>query len=508
MMSAGSDLGDVPLTNYSGTLAGIGTVGSVILYGPTVQAPEGAVIAPGVNGIGSLTIDGDFHSDRGVLQIQTELGGDTSPTDLLVITGGTSGSTNVDVINLGGTGAPTVEGIRIIQVGGASNGVFSLVSDYEFQGDPAVVAGAYAYRLYQGSTSDPADGDWYLRSVLEREPEPEPEPPLYQPGVPLYEAYAGALLGFIDIGSLQQRVGNRQWTVVAEGADAVSEETVAQRQLGIWAELRGFGGSFEPETSTTGADYDLSSWKFKAGIDIPVADLGAGDLIGGVSLHYGTFSADVASVHGNGSIEGSGYGAGGTLTWYADNGFYVDGQGQVTWFDSDLESSTAGLVLEDGNEGVGYALSLETGKRIALTPAWATTPQAQLTYSAVEFDDFTDAFGADVSLDRAENLVGRLGITLDRQAEWQGSGGSINRSHFYGIANLYYDFDGGSNVDVAGADIESEDDALWGGLGIGGSLNFADDKYSLYGEALAKTSLENFGDSHSITGTVGFRMQW
>ncbi|WP_309086623.1 hypothetical protein [Chelativorans sp.] len=61
---------------------------------------------------------------------------------------------------------------------------------------------------------------------------------------------------------------------------------------------------------------------------------------------------------------------------------------------------------------------------------------------------------------------------------------------------------------VAGADIESEDDALWGGLGVGGSLNFADDKYSLYGEALAKTSLANFGDSHSITGTVGFRMQW
>nr|WP_309082870.1 autotransporter outer membrane beta-barrel domain-containing protein [Chelativorans sp.] len=78
-----------------------------------------------------------------------------------------------------------------------------------------------------------------------------------------------------------------------------------------------------------------------------------------MSLHYGTFSADVASIHGDGSIDGSGYGAGGTLTWYADNGFYVDGQAQVTWFDSDLESSTAGLVLEDGNEGVGYALSLE-----------------------------------------------------------------------------------------------------------------------------------------------------
>ena len=199
---------------------------------------------------------------------------------------------------------------------------------------------------------------------------------------------------------------------------------------------------------------------------------------------------------------------GGTLTWYANNGFYLDGQAQVTWFDSDLGSSTAGLSLADGNDGVGYALSLEAGKRIELSPVWFTTPQAQLTYSAVDFDDFVDPFGAAVSLGSADNFVGRLGISLDRQTEWQDSAGSTNRSHLYGIANLYYDFDGGSNVDVAGVGLESENDALWGGVGLGGSLNFADDKYSVYGEALAKTSLENFGDSYSVKGTVGFRVNW
>ncbi|WP_309085978.1 autotransporter outer membrane beta-barrel domain-containing protein, partial [Chelativorans sp.] len=172
MMSAGSDLGDVPLTNYSGTFAGIGTVGPVSLYGPTLQAPGGAIIAPGVNDIGTLTIDGTFHSDRGVLQIETELGDDTSPTDLLRVTGNTSGSTNVRVNNVGGTGAQTVEGIRIVQVDGTSEGAFSLLGDYVFQGEQAVVAGAYAYRLYQGSVSDPTDGDWYLRSAAVPDPDP------------------------------------------------------------------------------------------------------------------------------------------------------------------------------------------------------------------------------------------------------------------------------------------------------------------------------------------------
>ncbi|WP_162792628.1 autotransporter outer membrane beta-barrel domain-containing protein, partial [Ochrobactrum sp. 3-3] len=38
---------------------------------------------------------------------------------------------------------------------------------------------------------------------------------------------------------------------------------------------------------------------------------------------------------------------GATTTWYGNNGFYVDGQAQVTWFDSDLNSDTANTGLAD-----------------------------------------------------------------------------------------------------------------------------------------------------------------
>jgi hypothetical protein len=44
-------------------------------------------------------------------------------------------------------------------------------------------------------------------------------------------------------------------------------------------------------------------------------------------------------------------------------------------------------------------------------------------------------------------------------------------------------------------------------LGIGGSYNW-DDKYSIYGEGLVDTSLNNFGSSFSVKGKVGFRMSW
>ena len=60
------------------------------------------------------------------------------------------------VINVGGTGAQTVEGIKIVDVGGTSAGTFTLQGDYLFQGEPAVVAGAYAYRLYQNGICTPA----------------------------------------------------------------------------------------------------------------------------------------------------------------------------------------------------------------------------------------------------------------------------------------------------------------------------------------------------------------
>lgn len=49
---------------------------------------------------------------------------------------------------------------------------------------------------------------------------------------------------------------------------------------------------------------------------------------------------------------------------------------------------------------------------------------------------------------------------------------------------------------------------LFGGIGIGGTINWANGKYSLYGEANFNTNLENISADNTFGGTVGFRMQW
>lgn len=276
----------------------------------------------------------------------------------------------------------------------------------------------------------------------------------------------------------------------------------------MWTRISGSEDSIDPNVSTSGASYDVSTWQLEVGTDLLLSEQEAGMLVGGLSLRYGTVNSQVGSIYGSGQISATGYGLGASLTWYADNGFYVDGQTQLTWFDSDITSATAGLSLVEGNDAFGFGAGVEAGQRIELGDGWSLTPQAQLSYSAVEFDVFTDAFGANVSLDESGSLVGRVGISLDREVEWLDDEGRANRSHVYGVANIYQNIDSGSQVEVEDTDFSSENDALWGGVGIGGSFNFADDKFSLYGELQAKTSLENFGESSSINGTVGLRVRW
>jgi fibronectin-binding autotransporter adhesin len=96
--------------------------------------------------------------------------------------------------------------------------------------------------------------------------------------------------------------------------------------------------------------------------------------------------------------------------------------------------------LVESNNGFGYAFSAESGKRISIDQSWSVTPQAQLTYSNVNFGSFNDAFNARVSLDRGESLQGRIGLSVERQNSWYNANGLIDRTYLYGIANLYYEF--------------------------------------------------------------------
>ena len=477
-------------------LTGIGQVGVTTNRG---------IIAPGhSSSLGTLTVAGNYTPAGGSIEIRTQLGDDSSATDRLVITGSTSGATPVKVTNFGGAGAQTTEGIKIIDVIGASNGSFSLVGNTTYEGQQAVVAGAYAYRLYSGGTSTPADGDWYLRSVLQSTSAP-PATPLYQPGVPSYEAYPQILLGLNNLPTLQQRVGNRFWsegnsqpsTDNGRGVSGAFTET-----NGMWVRVEGGHNRITTKESTSGSDYQYDTYKMQGGIDALLTENDNGKLVGAALLHYVHGSAKTswrygAGNYGGGNISTNGYGVGGTLTWYGANGFYVDGAAQLTWYSSNLSANSV-HTLKSGNHAFGQAWSVESGKRVRLDSKWSVTPQLQLSYSKASFKDFTDVFGASVKNGRDDSLQGRLGISLDYQE---------NRTRFYGIANIYNEFLDGTSVTVGDRTFASRNDRLWAGIGVGGSYNWNNDKYSIYGEGSYNTSLAS-SNSHGYGGTIGMRIKW
>jgi fibronectin-binding autotransporter adhesin len=132
---------------------------------------------------------------------------------------------------------------------------------------------------------------------------------------------------------------------------------------------------------------------------------------------------------------------------------------------------------------------------------------AQLSYSSVSAN-FNDRFGANVKLDDAESLLGRLGLAIDYRNAWRDASGQVRRTSVYGIGNLYYEFFDGTVANVSGTTFANANERLWGGVGLGGTYNWANDRYALYGEVSVNTSLENFGDSDSVNGTAGFRLRW
>lgn len=440
-----------------------------------------------------LTMTGGYLGMDGIVELNVALGDDTSATDRLVVNGDTGGNSSLVVTNVGGAGAQTgPAGIKVVDVLGASNGTFSLIGDYVFEGDQAVVGGAYAYRLYKG-TETTADGDWYLRSEI------IDAGPLYAPTVPLYENYANVLQAFNELGTLQQRVGSREWL---NGGQAGEQGAVAPDA--IWARMDASQAHFEPGVSTTGASYDVSTWRLQAGMDGVLQQGEAGSLVAGLNAQFGTVGSDIASLYGAGSINALGYGVGGTLTWYGAGGFYLDGQAQATWYSADIVSDDTGTTLVEGNDAFGYGLSLEAGQKIGLDANWSLTPQAQLSYSAVRFNDFTDQYDGTVSLNSGDTLVGRLGLSADYEDEWRDASGATNRTHLYGVANLYYDFLDGTSVDVSGTEFVSQNQGLWGGVGVGGSMSWADEQYSVFGEALVRGSVEDFGGNNAVGAKVGF----
>ncbi len=526
-----------------------------------------------------LVIKGNYHSDNGSIRLNSSLGDDGAPSDMVIIDGGTvSGTTTllIDDLFFDNTKSEITkyEGIKVVDaINGATTAEDSFVigtgwgRGYRRDDGVMAVAGsdtAYAYILARGPLKKARDRDayndaeyaydWYLRSGQDNsnnsdddhndtgdnngngdggnnnsgdsshggesnqgstdrpEHPPTSAKPYYGPSVPLYEAYPQVLSSLNRLSTLQQRIGNRFWTDGTDNTEnavhLADQASTLIEHSGFWGRMEGSRSKVTPSRSLTDENYGLDLWRMQSGIDGALVENANGILIGSLSGHFGRAEASVRSDDGHGKVEATGYGIGGAATWYGFNGSYVDLQSQATWYETDFNSKNYTRSDTKNEKGFGYALSAEAGHRLKLTETWDITPQIQLSYSSIDFDSFRDGLNTKVSLRDGDSLEGRIGLAFSRDNAWISDSGDRRRTLLYGIGNLYYEFLDGTKVNVSGTSFRNENEDFQAGLGLGGSYNWNNDNWSLYGEANIRGAFKNISDNYSFGGTAGLRIKF
>ncbi|EAY5508292.1 autotransporter-associated beta strand repeat-containing protein [Salmonella enterica] len=415
----------------------------------------------------TLTIAGNYTGNDGHLYLNTQLGDDSSPTDKLIVTGDTAGSTTLHITNVNGLGAQTVNGIEVIEVGGQSDGDFTLYKGH-------VDINAWTYTLKQDG------GDWYLRSESDDVPDDggevtppddggevtppddggevtppddggevtppddggevtppdddgEVTPPDdggdvtppddggditppdggdVTPVAPQYRADIGVYLGNqwmarnLQMQTLYDREGSQYRS--ADGS--------------IWMRFK--AGKAESQAVNGNVDIDSDYSQFQLGGDILTWSDGAQSVTVGLMGSYinantdstGNRGADGSQFSANGSVDG--YNLGLYATWFADaqshRGAYIDSWYQYGVYNNSVDNDGLSASRYDS---AAHAVSLETGYRydIALSNrnTVSLTPQAQVTWQRYSADTVIDDGGTRISGQNDDSWTTRLGMRVD-----------------------------------------------------------------------------------------------
>ena len=397
------------MNGYTRSISGLSLNknGTVLTGSSTSTAPIGT----------KLTVNGNYHSDGGVLHLRTELNGDSSLSDKLIVNGDTSGHTNVKITNIGGGGVQTLNGIEIVQVKGASNGTF--------KEDGRIVAGAYDYFVRSGKTINGADADnWYLVSEIPGstvDPDPIPDPtPMPDPdtapqtGTPVYRPEGGSYLSNLAaanslfVTSLHDRLGEDRYSTGAYNGTK-KDTNMWMRHVGVHNEFNDGSGQID----TSGNSYvlqiggDIAQW---SGNGTDRWHLG---IMGGYAHNSSKSRSRITDYTSKGTL--SGYSVGIYGTWYSNqadkSGAYIDSWLQYNWFDNEVNGDRQ---QTEKYKSKGVVASLEGGYSFLISEndraKYWLQPKAQLVWMGVTANDHTEANGTRIKSDTNGNLMTRLGV--------------------------------------------------------------------------------------------------
>jgi fibronectin-binding autotransporter adhesin len=467
------------LAGFSQTVASLANSGTVSLVGTV----------PGT----TLTVNGNYVGNNGVLKLGTALYFNGPPSDRLVINGGTaSGKTSVQVTNTGGLGALTNgNGIEVItaQNGGTTTAqttkdAFSLAGGH-------VDAGAFEYRLYAADSAGQGE-NWYLRSA-------EKGVTYYRPEAALYAALPSQLRqgNLAMLGDVRKRVGDddvKGTATAPTGSDRRAWARVLSTDIDIQQ-----GGAVSPTSKgrltgfQAGTDL-LATPNWRAGIYV-------GQLDGDVRVRG--YASGVQNLNvGRNDLRSQYVGIYGTYT--NDSGFYADAVVQ-----SGRHRYTVEPLLSAGVGGKGNSLlgSIEVGQAFPIgASGWSVEPQLQLISQHMDLSNSAIA-GAIAQPQADSGWIARAGVRVKGQID-TGMGtlqpyGRFNVYKTSSGADIARFVNGTTTTDIA-APTGSTSTELAGGFTLALSQST-----SLYGEIGKLWS--SGGDAKvksSINGSLGVRVKW
>jgi outer membrane autotransporter protein len=461
-------------TRIVGNLASAGLVN---LSGPAGSAKAGDTLA----------VTGNFTGNGGQVRLDTVLGGDNSPTDLVSITGNAVGGSLLAINNTGGLGGLTTgDGIRVVQVGGTSDrDAFALLGD-------DVQAGGFRYDLFLGGIADPNDQDWYLRTVGASD----------IAATTLSFARLSDDIAMTFLGTLHERVGEQEH-LAKRGYQSAGTG-------GLWGRFVGKGFRERLSSATLG---DIKSTGSISGLQMGL-DFGRSIKSDGSATFTGAYAgyADGSSNDQNifrnvarrsGSSDSKGWLTGLYATHYGSTGWYANAVVQATWVDASA-SARNGVTLE--TDGRTYLGSVELGKSLKLGNRLAFETQAQLIYGETRFDDARDSAGIANKIRIEDSLTGRVGFRLKttKDEKYNAAGGLFSG---YLKANLWHNLLGSDvRLNTAGVDLgKFEPKKTWVDAGLGTTLTVAKNT-ELFFDADVEIGLDR--KTAAGTGKAGLRINW
>lgn len=315
----------------------------------------------------------------------------------------------------------------------------------------------------------------------------------------LYSAAAGALAdAFGGLPTLEERVGQRQW--LAKDDDGAFH--------GLWVRLASDRTTKTPKSSTVESTTRNRTWGLQIGADFALVENAGGLLTAGVTGQYNSMDAKISSVgHADrGKVTADGGGGGLNLTWNSAGGAYVDLQGQYNTASADLGTTRFGTTRR-GLDVDSTSAGLEAGKRVILDADRKNVlvPQAQLMWSQLRSDSFTDNKGVKVDLGDYESSVARVGLAYEYHAGGVAlTGTNKDAGMFYAIVNVLRNLSPRHTAVAQGKTLVTHDERSWGEIGMGGSYAFGGNVL-VYGQATYGRAFGNGGGNDSVGGTLGVR---